>query len=158
MMRAIPSNGTPILLSTIAKVITPAAFTMEIKDRAEVSKLASFFPKMQEQRISGSRPWWNPAATIIFYRSNDTAVVVNVSSDMRNWVSDVSQGDWPVQGDLREFLSELKNKAQANSFPMFLQAAFTCMSNESKLSISQKPQLETSTSLAYLCSSLTTWR
>jgi len=100
-----------------SEVITPAAFTMEIKDKAEVSKLASFFPRMEEKRISGSRPWWNPAATIIFYRSNDTAVVVNVSADMRNWVSDVSQGDWPVNGDMREFLSELKNKTQANTPP-----------------------------------------
>ena len=90
-------------------------WTTEIRDPAELKKLASFFPDVGRGKRSWTASGWKEGMRIEFRRADGglTRVIVSMNDNLQTWTESGGRGDWPVQGDLKKYVFAIQKAVPA---------------------------------------------
>src|SRR5260370_792650 len=82
-----------------------------ITGRAEIEKLASFFPEMGQGKESSIAGAWKAAYTVRFERDKGEPLTIRTDYKCQQWSE--GRGDWEAQSGLKDFMDDLFKKGGA---------------------------------------------
>ena len=92
---------------TAAKVTQyyPVERTKKIVDSADISGLTLFFPYLGQGKQSDVTGGWESVVSIDFIKADGT--ILHIVTDFETWSEGQENGDWPVKGDLENYVNKL---------------------------------------------------